>query len=196
MAIILIPLTAEQLSKHFNPQTVYVLCSLICTRLFINLTLPPEISQEDRTKVHTINDKFRTYLGSISRFDDISEVQETPRIALLSATILQKAPGGTGTDTVISQFDLTREGLDEVNAEHILTFLIVLLKESAQSMKSRFPQTPRLLVTVTDYLTRVVDQGIKDLAPLIGAPQAWALGPNVVDQYTTILLRLRVGKSY
>lgn len=196
MTIILIPLTAEQLSKHFNPQSVYLLASLICTRLFINLTLPPEISPEDRNKVHVVNDKFRAYLGSISRFDTDSSVQLTPRIGILCITILQKAPGGTGTDTVVSQFELTREGLDEISAAHILTFLTVLLKESAQSMKSRFPQTPKLLSTVSDYLTRIVDQGIKDLAPLIGAPQVWALGPNIVDQYTTILLRLRIGESY
>jgi hypothetical protein len=196
MTIILIPLTAEQLSKHFNPQTVYLLCSHICTRLFINLTLPPEITQEDRTKAHNINDKFRTYLGSISRFDNDSSVQETPRISILCITILQKAPGGTSTDTVVSQFELTREGLDEISAAHILTFLIVLLKESVQSMKSRFLQTAKLSTAVSDYITRIVDQGIKELAPLIGAPQAWSLGPNVVDQYTTILLRLRIGEPY
>ena len=194
MSFQLIPLTADQLSKQFNPQTVLLLCTHICHRLLNNADLPVETTQEDKHKIQVILERIRIYLGNIGRFDTDNNVAETPRIAVMCITLLQRPPGGQGSDTVIAQFDLTQEGLAEVQPSHVLTFLLVLLKESVQSMRTRYPQTQRLQVSVTEFLAKV-DQWIQELAPIVGAPPAWARGPNVIDPQTTILLRLRVGSS-
>ena len=192
MPILLVPLSAEQLSRHFNAQTVAILCNHVCNRLLVNIDLPTGVSPEGKTKIQVMIEKVRIYLGNIGRHDTDQNVAETPRIVILCVTVLQKALGGASVDTVVAQFDLTKEGLAEVHPSHVLTFLLVLLKESVYAMKNRYPQTQRLSAIVTEYLGKI-DQMIRELAPIIGAPPAWATGPNVIDPQTTVLLRLKVG---
>ncbi len=192
MPIILVPVTADQLSKKFNPQTVGILFSHILNRLFMCLELPVDTTQDQKARLQVIQEKLRTYVFNLNRYDTDQNVAETPRIMILCITILQRNAIGPATDTVVAQFDLTQEGLADIYPAQVLTFLSILIKETFASMKSRYPNTPRLNAAFNEYTERT-DRLIREIAPILDAPPAWATGPNVIDPFTTVLLRLKVG---
>lgn len=192
MPIVLVPVTAEQLSRRFNPQTVGILFSYILSRLFMCLELPAGATQDEKVRLQVIQEKLRTYVLNLNRYDTDQNVAATPRITILCITILQRPAIGPATDTVVAQFDLTQEGLAEILPAQVLTFLTILIKETIGSMKSRYPMTPRLTAVLTEYNERI-ERLIREIASIIDAPPEWINGPNVVDPFTSVLLRLKIG---
>ena len=192
MPIIIVPVNADQLSKKFNPQTIGILFSHILSRLFMCLELPADTTQEQKVRLQVIQEKLRTYVFNLNRYDTDQNVAATPRITVLCITILQRSIAGPATDTVVAQFDLTQEGLADIYPAQVLTFLSILIKECMSSMKSRYPMTPRLMAVLNEYNERI-ERLIREIAPILEAPPEWANGLNAVDPFTNVLLRLKVG---
>lgn len=192
MPIILVPVTSDQLSRKFNPQTVGILFSHLLSRLFMCYNLPVTLTLEQRARLQSILERLKTYVSNLNRYDTDQNIAETPRIMVLCITILQRSVIGPATDTVIAQFDLSQEGLVDISPVQILTFLSVLIKETMASMTSRYPTTPKLTSALNDYNERI-ERFIREIASFIEAPPAWTTGPNVIDPFTNVLLRLKVG---
>ncbi len=190
MTIKLITVKVADLLGEFNSLTIMLLCNHLVSRAIMNSLVFEGCSQENKAKVLSLIEKIRAYLWCMEKFSSNIDLPPTPKIKVLSVTIIHDSPVDN-EELMVAQFDISREGMADVPVTNLLTFINIILKVGAEAIRD-CTREPERLVHGLDICKNKFDQITADLAQIIGASTRWYQIPLPISPHTSVILRLKV----
>lgn len=190
MPIKLITVKVADLIGEFNSLTLSLLLNHMVSRVITNSLIFAELSPEDRHKVLILLEKIKAYVWSMEKFGNNLELVSTPSVRVLGITVIHDSPVND-EELMIAQFDLSEEGLRDIQRSNLLTFVNIVLNVGIEAIRD-LADEPHRLISGLAACKNKFDQVTAELAQLMSASTRWYQVPLPISQYTSVILRLLI----
>ena len=169
-----INLIDQQLNEVLDPQTISVLCQLICQHIIGHLSIPFVYPSTGYRATQDFLAVTRSRFGVLERMATQGGNTYVPHIHMKCVSIItRKSNHRGGRDIIsISAFDLTKESMSQVSNDELFSFLCYIIEIGLKGIRNFLCHEGRL-VFFADWCMNVFKDMASNLDPIVNQVQPW-----------------------